>query len=89
VGRALDASRCGKRQHDEPLSAIVGDSERAARMNPVVLALVCGAGFGTLPVALMLPMTFPDKRAALMGELLVGRARENGEIDVLGKIKVP
>jgi hypothetical protein len=35
-------------------------------MNPVVLSLICGFGFGTLAVALMLPMTFPNKRTALM-----------------------
>jgi hypothetical protein len=35
-------------------------------MNPVVLSLICGVGFGALAVALMLPMTFPNKRTALM-----------------------
>ena len=35
-------------------------------MNPIVLSLICGVGFGALAVALMLPMTFPDKRAALV-----------------------
>jgi len=35
-------------------------------MNPVVLSLICGIGFGVLAVALMLPMAFPNKRAALI-----------------------
>jgi len=35
-------------------------------MNPAVLSLICGVGFGTLAVVLMLPMTFPDKRTALI-----------------------
>lgn len=35
-------------------------------MNPVVLSLICGVGFGALAVALMLPMTFPNKRTALI-----------------------
>jgi hypothetical protein len=36
-------------------------------MNHIVLSLLCGAGFGALAVALMLPMSFPDKRTALLG----------------------
>jgi len=35
-------------------------------MNPIVLSLICGVGFGALAAALMLPMTFPDKRRALI-----------------------
>ena len=35
-------------------------------MNPIVLSLICGVGFGALAVALMLPMAFPDKRTALV-----------------------
>jgi hypothetical protein len=35
-------------------------------MNPIVLAFICGVGFGALAVALMLPMRFPDKRTALI-----------------------
>jgi hypothetical protein len=35
-------------------------------MNPVVLSLICGVGFGALAVALMLPMAFPNKRTALI-----------------------
>jgi hypothetical protein len=35
-------------------------------MNPVLLSLICGAGFGALAVLLMLPMAFPNKRTALM-----------------------
>jgi hypothetical protein len=35
-------------------------------MNPVVLSLSYGLGFGALAVVLMLPMAFPNKRTALM-----------------------
>ena len=35
-------------------------------MSPVVLALVCGVGFGIVAVLLMLPMSFPNKRTALV-----------------------
>ena len=35
-------------------------------MNPLLLSLICGIGFGALAVALMLPMSFPDKPTALM-----------------------
>jgi len=35
-------------------------------MNPLVLALLCGTAFGALAVGLMLPMSFPDKRTALL-----------------------
>jgi hypothetical protein len=36
-------------------------------MSKVILGLMCGLVFGALDVALMLPMTFPDKTAALLG----------------------
>jgi hypothetical protein len=35
-------------------------------MTPLILAIVCGVGFGILAVLLMLPMSFPDKRTALI-----------------------
>ena len=35
-------------------------------MNPIVLALICGVAFGVVAVALMLPMSFPNKRTALI-----------------------
>ena len=34
-------------------------------MNGVLLAVACGIAFGVLAVLLMLPMRFPNKRAAL------------------------
>jgi hypothetical protein len=49
-----------------PVNTTLEGSERAARMNPVVLSLICGVGFGALAVALMLPMSFPNKRTALL-----------------------
>ena len=36
-------------------------------MSKVILGLIGGLVFGALDVALMLPMTFPDKTAALLG----------------------
>jgi hypothetical protein len=39
-------------------------------MNRVLLGLICGVLFGGLDVALMLPLQFPDKRAALLGAFL-------------------
>lgn len=35
-------------------------------MSPLVLAIACGVGFGVVAVLLMLPMSFPNKRAALI-----------------------
>jgi hypothetical protein len=34
-------------------------------MSPFFLSAICGVGFGTLAVLLMLPMAFPNKRTAL------------------------
>jgi hypothetical protein len=34
--------------------------------DPVVLAIICGVGFGALAMVLMLPMSFPNKRTALL-----------------------
>jgi hypothetical protein len=36
-------------------------------MSRFMLANLCGLVFGLLTVAMMLPMSFPDKRAALLG----------------------
>ena len=36
-------------------------------MNPVLFGLIAGVVFGVVDVGLMLPMDFPDKRAALIG----------------------
>jgi hypothetical protein len=36
-------------------------------MHPLLLSLTCGAGFGVFAVLVMLPMSFPDKRTALLG----------------------
>lgn len=36
-------------------------------MRPVAFALLAGLAFGAVDVALMLPLEFPDKRAALLG----------------------
>jgi hypothetical protein len=36
-------------------------------MSKIVLGLIAGLVFGTLDVGLMLPMSFPDKTAALLG----------------------
>ena len=34
-------------------------------MSRVVLGAICGLVFGAIDVGIMLPMTFPDKRAAI------------------------
>jgi hypothetical protein len=36
-------------------------------MSKVILGLIAGLVFGALDVALMLPMSFPDKKTALLG----------------------
>ena len=36
-------------------------------MSKVILGLIAGLVFGMLDVALMLPMSFPDKKTALLG----------------------
>jgi hypothetical protein len=36
-------------------------------MNHIVFSLICGVGFGSLAVLLMLPVSFHDKRTALSG----------------------
>ena len=36
-------------------------------MSKVILGLIAGVVFGALDVGLMLPMSFPDKTAALLG----------------------
>lgn len=36
-------------------------------MNRVTLGVLLGLGIGAIDVMLMLPLTFPDKRAALLG----------------------
>jgi hypothetical protein len=39
-------------------------------MNRILLGVVCGIVYGSLSVASMLPLQFPDKRAALLGAFL-------------------
>ena len=39
-------------------------------MSRLTFGLIAGAVYGTLSVAMMLPLTFPDKRAALLGAFL-------------------
>ena len=36
-------------------------------MSRILLGTICGFVYGALSVASMLPLTFPDKRAALLG----------------------
>lgn len=37
------------------------------QMSRIALGVLCGLGFGLLDAALMLPMSFPDKRLAITG----------------------
>ena len=39
-------------------------------MNRILLGIVCGIIYGSLSAASMLPLQFPDKRAALLGAFL-------------------
>lgn len=39
-------------------------------MSRLALATLCGAAFGVIAVATMLPMSFPDKRAAVTAAFL-------------------
>lgn len=36
-------------------------------MSSILLGILCGLIFGCIAAGIMLPMTFPDKRAALLG----------------------
>ncbi|MBV9990172.1 MAG: hypothetical protein JOZ72_02680 [Alphaproteobacteria bacterium] len=47
-----------------------GVSWRWGNMSHLVIGTGCGVMFGLLAVGLMLPMEFPDKRAALLGAFL-------------------
>ena len=39
-------------------------------MNRILLGILCGLGFGLLDAALMVPMSFPDKKVAITGAFL-------------------
>ena len=39
-------------------------------MSRIPLGVLCGLIFGSVDVAIMIPMSFPDKRAALMGAFI-------------------
>jgi hypothetical protein len=39
-------------------------------LSPVALGITCGAAFGAIAVGMMIPMAFPDKRAALTAAFL-------------------
>ena len=36
-------------------------------MPRMILGVICGLAFGVLDIAIMLPMSFPDKKAAIAG----------------------
>jgi len=39
-------------------------------MARIYLGVLCGLIFGTLDAAMMIPLTFPDKRAAMLGAFI-------------------
>jgi hypothetical protein len=39
-------------------------------MSRIYLGVICGLVFGILDVAMMIPLTFPDKRAAMLGAFI-------------------
>ena len=45
------------------------DRERRA-MSRIYLGVICGLVFGGLDTAMMIPLSFPDKRAALLGAFI-------------------
>jgi hypothetical protein len=44
-------------------------------MSRVYLGVLCGLVFGGLDTALMIPLSFPDKRAAMLGAFIAVRSR--------------
>ena len=54
-------------------------------MNNILWGLVSGAVFGAVSVAMMLPMPFPDKKAALLGAFI----SRFGIGLVIGCVKLP
>lgn len=68
-----------------------GDSEQAARFERSALSLVA-ARRGTVPVVFVSHRPNIDRLTMELvdeGDLLVGRAKAGGDIDVLGRIRVP
>jgi hypothetical protein len=39
-------------------------------MSRIYLGVICGLVFGILDAAMMIPLTFPDKRAAMLGAFI-------------------
>jgi len=39
-------------------------------MSRIYLGVICGLVFGSLDAAMMIPLSFPDKRAALLGAFI-------------------
>ncbi len=39
-------------------------------MSRTLLGAICGLAFGAVDIAIMLPMSFPDKRAAILGAFI-------------------
>jgi hypothetical protein len=54
-------------------------------MSRILLSSICGVVFGGLVVAMMIPMEFPDKHAALIGAFL----NRFGVGFVIGAAKLP
>lgn len=77
---------------DENLREVASaDSDRMKRFERKAQSLIAGHR-GTVPVVLVSHRPNIDRLTMELideGELLVGRANANGEIDVLGRIKVP
>ena len=40
-------------------------------MSRIILGVICGLVFGAVDIGIMLPMTFPDKRAAITAAFIV------------------
>ena len=51
-------------------AAQINGGLRGASMPRITLGVICGLVFGALDIAIMLPMSFPDKRAAILGAFI-------------------
>lgn len=57
----------GAKSGDQPIIQPTTSGEGKEAMTRVLLGTVMGLGIGVADVLLMLPLSFPDKRAALLG----------------------
>ncbi len=54
-------------------------------MSRIMLGVICGLAFGLIDIAIMLPMSFPDKRAAITAAFIA----RLGIGFVIGSVRLP